>query len=267
MEQHTEEHHSEHDELWRKFFVEGIEAFNGSRKIFQVLPSNPRCRVCNAPFSGVGSVVTRLVFGKTRSNMNPQMCNACESMATTKPGGAEFELSMLFADVRGSTTIAEQISPSEFTRLMNRFYFTATDVLSRADGMLNRFVGDEVIAFFVPGIAGPAHAQHAMAAARHLLEATGNTGQDKPWLPIGIGIHTGVAYMGVVGGKGGAADITALGDAVNVGARLASNAGAGEILASDALCSAANFSGEGLEHRDLALKGRKEKVGVRVIRA
>lgn len=259
-------HNPENDRLWREFVVNGIEGFKVMRKVLGVLPANPRCRLCNAPFEGAGGVLSRFVLRKDRSRLNPQLCNACETHAATHPGGVEAEISMLFADIRGSTGLAEKMNTTDYTRLISRFYGAATDALMKADGMIGRFAGDAVIAFFLPGLAGKYHAHKAIDGAKRLLEATGNAGGSEPWIPVGVGIHTGVVYMGAVGGGQTGGDLTALGDPVNVTARLASEAAAGEILASDELCSAAHVDGEGLEHRDLALKGREERVGVRVLR-
>jgi adenylate cyclase len=87
-----------------------------------------------------------------------------------------------------------------------------------------------------------------------------------PWLPIGIGIHTGVAYVGTVQGTEGAVtDFTALGDNVNVAARLAGEAKPGEALISDAAYAAASLNLDHLEQRQLDLKGKAEPVDVRVL--
>ena len=80
------------------------------------------------------------------------------------------------------------------------------------------------MAIFVPALTGELHAARAVAAARALLEATGHGSEEGPWLPIGIGVHTGVAYVGAVG-EPPSTTLTALGDPVNVPARLASAAG------------------------------------------
>jgi adenylate cyclase len=83
-----------------------------------------------------------------------------------------------------------------------------------------------------------------------------------------VGIHTGQAWVGsIVGASGAAADFTALGDNVNIAARLASKASAGEVLASEATCHAAGIEAEGLEKRELELKGKSELVSVRVLHA
>jgi adenylate cyclase len=173
---------------------------------------------------------------------------------------------MLFADVRGSTTLAEKMSAREFSQLINRFYKVATHVLIQTDALVDRLLGDEAIGLYLPGFAGPEHPRKAVEAAQELLDLTGHRDAKGPWLPVGIGIHTGPAYVGVVGSEESTADFTALGDSVNTTARLASQAGAGEILISDASFSAAKLQVEGLEHQQLELKGKSEPIGVHVLR-
>ncbi|MGH2482830.1 MAG: adenylate/guanylate cyclase domain-containing protein, partial [Candidatus Limnocylindria bacterium] len=121
----------------------------------------------------------------------------------------------------------------------------------------------EVFAIFVPALAGELHALRAIEAGRRLLSATGNDTPD-PWLSVGAGVNTGVAYVGTVG-EGDMVDMTALGDPVNVAARLASAAEAGELLVTDAAVAAAHLSDEGLEHRSLALKGKTVRTVVVVL--
>ncbi len=84
-------------------------------------------------------------------------------------GGAEIEVSIRFADVRGSTSLAERMSPSAFTRMMGRFFDTATAILVDEGAMVDKFVGDEVIGLFIPALATDAHAVHAVRAAQRLL--------------------------------------------------------------------------------------------------
>jgi adenylate cyclase len=173
---------------------------------------------------------------------------------------------MLFADVRGSTTLAEQMNAREFSRLINRFYTVATRILIQTDAMVDRLMGDEAIGLYIPGFAGPEHPRRAIEAAQELLKQTGHRDSKGPWLPVGISVHTGRAFVGVVGGEDTTADFTALGDNVNITARLASEAGPGEILISEASYAAANWNREDLERRQLGLKGKSEPIGVRVLR-
>ena len=85
------------------------------------LPADPRCKLCNAPFRGPGGVLTRvLAFGP--SPLNRRLCRWCIRSIHKHPGGAEIELSVLFVDVRGSTSIAEELPPGEYSKLLARFY-------------------------------------------------------------------------------------------------------------------------------------------------
>jgi adenylate cyclase len=120
-----------------------------------------------------------------------------------------------------------------------------------------------VVGLFLPVLAGQDHAAHAIDAAADLMRATGHGTPAGPWIPVGAGIHTGLAYVGTVGDT--VTDFTALGDSVNVTARLASAAGPGEILVSSTSATAAGLD-DGLELRTLTLRGRTEPLDVRVLR-
>lgn len=230
------------------------------RRVFKVIPSEPRCKFCNAPFHGVGGVLMSMI-GRKQYSKNPLFCEAC---LTEPVEGAEVEITMLFADVRGSTTLAEKMSASEFGNLMNRFYNTASHILVHSFAIIDKFVGDEVIGLYIPGLAGTEHARRAILAAEELLHATGHHDKN-PWLPIGVGIHTGNAYVSLVGSEGGVGDLTALGDSMNITARLASRAGVGEILVSESAYNQAAVKAD-TEKRTLELKGRSEPVTVHVLK-
>lgn len=251
----------EADEFWRRFLVEGqTPTERRFRRFFGSLPDHPRCKACNAPFEGIGAPFVSILFGRSQSLNDPRFCRPCVQVSRKHPGGAEVEISMLFADVRGSTTMAERTSPAEFQRAINRFYKAATDVLLETDGFIDRLIGDEVVGIFFPGLAGQEHAVKAIDAAIKILQVTGHEQPDGPWIPVGAGLHTGVSYMGVVGSSGGAIDITALGDVPNVAARLASFAAPGELIISEATRGAAGLSGRGLEGQIRELKGRREPI-------
>ena|SRR5438552_2810804 len=159
------------------------------------------------------------------------------------------------------------MSPSKFSQLMNRFYAVTTDVMVKTDAIIDKLVGDEVIGLYLPGWAGSEHAGLAVRAAQGLLRATGHGDPDGPWLPVGVGVHTGIAYVGTVRGtEGTVADFTALGDAVNTTARICSKAGPGEVLISETAYAAAGLNLGDLEQRHLELKGKSEQLNVRVLR-
>ena len=228
------------------------------------IPSNPRCKLCSAPFGRPGAIVLRR-YGYSPWEKNPRICGRCfknigaaAKMCPTSEddrgvNGAEVELTMLFADVRGSSKLARQMPTREFTRLMNRFYSVSKDVLVEADAIIEKFVGDAVVALFLPFMTGPRHARRGVDAAEALLLATGH-GAGEPWVPLGAGVHTGTAFVGIVGSKS-SSDFTALGDPVNIAAHLASQADAGEILVTDASAEAAGMTHDDLERRHVSLKG------------
>ena len=196
------------------------------RSLLKLLPEGPRCKFCNAPFHGWGAPIMHLM-GQYPSRLTPRLCTQCHKHATLHLGGAEVELTMLFADIRGSTTLAEKMSPTEFGQLISHFFAVASDVITRSEALLDRLVGDQVIGLYIPGFAGDKHRDLAIYAAQELLRATRHGLEQKPWIPVGVGIHTGVAFVGSVGNAGVATDITVLGDAANTAARLSSNASSG----------------------------------------
>jgi adenylate cyclase len=245
--------------------LSGTHPFLERGSPLRFLPSRPRCRICRAPFGAPSSFILRR-YGFTPWAKNPKMCARCfESLggkaAMCPPAedgedvrGAEVEVSMLFADVRGSSQLARQMPVLEFTRLMNRFYGVSRDVLIEHDAIIEKFVGDEVVGLFVPFMAGTEHAKRAVEAAEALFGATGHGSPDGPWVPLGAGVHTGSAFVGIVGEKE-SSDFTALGDPVNIAAHLASQAAIGEILLTDPVGERAGLLDAGLERRHVLLKG------------
>jgi adenylate cyclase len=260
---------------WRSYLMSGEVPASGimgriltpkeSRRLLQRLPADPRCRSCRSPFRGVGGRLMQ-VLGRRPSKLNPQLCDLCEQYVSNNLGGAEVELTILIADVRGSTTLAEHMNAAEYSRLINRFYRAATDVLVRADALIEKLKGDGIVAMFVPGFAGAAHASRAVEAGQAVLRVTGHGTAEGPWVPIGVGVHGGTAYVGAVGSQEGVSDIVALGDTVNTAARLSAVAGAGEILVSRDSMQAADLGDRVIEQRSLQLKGRDDVVEVGVVR-
>lgn len=237
--------------------------FRRFRNLWRLIPQGPRCKFCNAPFHGIGAPLMRLL-GQYPSRLTPHLCTRCHNIASGHLGGAEVELTMLFADIRGSTSLAEKMSPSEFGQLISRFFAVAGEIIVQSQALLDRLVGDQVIGLYIPGFAGADHRELAIHAAKELLHATGHSSEAGPWIPVGIGIHTGVAFVGSVGNAGVATDITVLGDAANTAARLSSSAKAGEILVSEN-AMIAELDSTQLETRLLELKGKSQLVKVFVL--
>ena len=245
---------------WFWFTTSAFHVDKQLRRLFRKLPSDPRCKFCNAPFRGVGGSMVRVVFGKKQSDLNPNFCNMCEEASRRFPGGAEVEMSMLFADVRGSTELSEQMSPMEFSRLINRFYSEATKAVSEEDGLVEKLAGDAVSAFWGAGFAGPDYVRRTVTTAQKISRL-----MTSHKIPVGIGVHAGLAYFGAMGTADGLVNIAAVGDEVNLAARLASKAAAGEIIVSEQALEKAGIDGSELELRSLELKGISQAVPARVM--
>ena len=242
------------EEFWRQFLERGGDSWERiGRRVFKVIPSDPRCRMCASPFRGPGAPLMRLI-GKRQSESNPAWCSSCFSFMAKHRGGVEVDGAMLFADIRGSTTLAEGMSAGEYHALLERFFAVATDVVFKHDGYVDKFVGDELVALFFPLLTGERYVARAVAAGEDLLRATGHDEPDGPWVPVGAGVHAGRAWFGTVG-EGSHVELTAVGDNVNVAARLASLAGAGEVLVSSAAADASDLD-PALERKTLELKGK-----------
>ena len=274
MESKKEQQKKLADELWYWYltgehkhgFPKNYERLkNVNRALYSVLPGDPRCFECNLPLSGSGANLIG-PLGLRASTFSPQLCSWCESSIRKSEGGAEVELTMMFADVRGSTTMAENSGITEFRKMIQRFYKVATEIILDNFGMVNRLMGDQVIGLFVPRFSGKNHAQAAIDTALDLLRATGHQDENGPWAPVGVGIHTGPAYVGTVGHGDSVNEIAVLGNDANLTARLSSTAVRGEVIISQEALACAELSKEGMEIQELDLKGISEPVFVHTLR-
>lgn len=196
------------------------------RRAFALFPGRPRCKVCNAPYMGPATLPFRLL-GYRPSHKTPHVCARCLEWAPE--GGVVVPLSILFADIRGYTSLTESLPPEAVPALLNRFYDVASRVLLQHEAILGQIAGDQVMGLFVPGLSGRGYARKAVAAAAGLLEAVGYRTAGGPWVNVGVGISTGDEFCGNVGG-GGFKDFTAVGEITNTAARLTARAVAGETL-------------------------------------
>ena len=143
------------------------------RRVFRRLPSPPRCKLCAAPFAGIGGLVLRHV-GFARSPGNPALCTKClGKLRKQGMSGVEMPVTLLFSDVRGSTAMGERMRPSEFHAFLDQFYRLASEAIVRGDGLVDKVIGDEVVALFFGGISGPNHAAAAVGAAGRPGQAGG----------------------------------------------------------------------------------------------
>jgi adenylate cyclase len=265
------------EQVWRSYLTTGkvpehikVPWYESAsmRAVARRLPADPRCQVCYYPFSGLGGRLLRSFLHLEPSRMNPRLCNICERFAEAHLGGTELEVSLMFADIRGSTPLAATMNAYEFSRLINRFYQVTTNIIYEYGGMVATLVGDGVAAFFVPAFAEDHnHGRAAVRAGRAILAATGHGKTEGPWVPVGVGVHTGVAYVGSVGEPGKNIDIAVLGDSVNVAARLSGQAREGEMVISEDTVSAGGLDTTGHESLTLILKGKEEPFDAWVYRA
>jgi adenylate cyclase len=253
----TMDEHNPHQAVWHAIFAVGHPDLKKYQRFNQRLPSPPRCKLCYAPYRGVGSLLMRLQ-GRAPSNKNPRYCSRCDIFLRKFPGGAEVETTIMFIDVCNSTALAESMGPIKFSRLMQRFYTATFPVLNQSDGFILDVRGDGLLAVYPPGFSGEDHAAKALAAARGLLGLDIAEG-----VQLRIGVHTGIAYLGTMTGtEAGVEDVTVLGDAANVAARLCAIAAMGQALASQAALEAAGLPILDDALRHIEIKGRTETVPV-----
>jgi adenylate cyclase len=247
---------------WEREWSKHARQLRVRRGVMRRLPTDPRCKICYAPFAGFGSRVVR-PFGYRPSRKNPRMCSVC--FEDLPDGGIEMEGGVLFADVRGYTTLSETVPPSELATLLNRFYKVATDGLVRHDGVIDKLVGDEVMGIFMPPIVDGDTCEQMVGTAHDLLRGVGFGTDEDPWLAVGVGLDFGRVFVGNVGGGGEVSDFTALGDAVNTAARLQGAAGPGQIVMSERVYASVAAAYPDAQSVELELKGKSAPVPARVV--
>jgi len=269
------------EDLWHLLFATGHPDLIAKQKRFQTLGVPPRCRLCMAPFG------TQPASGWTDedpgpSNRNPRFCSMCDQFIRANPGGAKVTMTMVFADVRGSTALSEKLGLEEYVGRINDFYRRTTSVFVKTDGFMMDVVGDEVFALYPSGFSGvseadasvaPAElgavrtvtaAKKALGAARQLVELSKNSGPRE--LEFGVSVHTAPVYIGTIrGAEEGISDVRVWGVEVNKAARMCAQSASGEALVSPELCAAAGLNTDGLPERMLELKGLSQPFSARVL--
>ena len=255
------------EELLRSFLTGEEARLRRFRGAVRHVPSSDHCKLCAAPFEGPSGFVFRHL-GFPRFAGNPAICSSCiRSLQKMGVAGAEIPVSLLFADIRGSTGLGERLSPSDFRAVLAAFYQAALPAVLLNDGLVDKFVGDEVIGLFFAGVTGPDHAVAAIRSANDLLDRVGRSDASSLGaIPVGAAVHTGLAFVGSSGTDGQVNDFTALGDVVNTTARLAGEAGAGELVATNDALQAARIDGASSERRAIDVRGRAEPIDVVTLR-
>jgi class 3 adenylate cyclase len=206
----------------------------------------------------------RALFARALASfLPPEVANLVEASPSALSLQEELEATILFSDIRGFSSLAEQLQPHEVAEMVGRHLAAMVDVVTRHGGVVDKFTGDAVMAVFGAPRPAPDDARRALlcAAAMQRRQLKLNQAAEPEGLPtsqIGIGINTGPVIAGTVGGPG-RLNYTVLGDAVNVAQRLESQAGGGQILA-----AAATVLRAGLDRAEplgpLGIKGRRDPV-------
>jgi hypothetical protein len=139
-------------EVWRTYLTTGATLKGmqlpwfehpSLKPVYRALPSEPRCQICYIPFEGIGGFISKRLLNVKPSALNPHMCDVCERFAERFPGGAEVEVTILFADIRGSTSLAEKMETRDFSELIHRFYLAGTKALYSNNALIEKFVGGQ----------------------------------------------------------------------------------------------------------------------------
>lgn len=203
-------------------------------------------------------------FGITRSKMNPNICTICERSFryVKKQRHITAAATILFADIRGFTHLSERMAPIQLSEIVSVFQDKCAQAIWDNDGIVNKQMGDGLMAIFNFPIKIENHAEAAIRAARDIQTQCGialrSLGLDLDHtvsgvIGVGVGIHTGEVEIGEFSTF--RSDFTAIGGAVNLASRLESQAAAGEIVISVETAALAPASVSEAELRTLTLKG------------
>jgi len=181
-------------------------------------------------------------------------------------GGINQTITVLFADIRGFTSLSEREKPERIVNLLNRYFTAMSEIIFAHGGTLDKYIGDGLMAIFGAPTATPEDALNAAKAAvamqRRVSLLNGELVADG-LLPItvGIGLHTGEALVGYIGSEK-RSEYTAIGDTVNLAARLESNARGGQILLSDATAKEIGGTFSLVAHEPLKVRNRTQPVSL-----
>lgn len=204
-------------------------------------------------------------FGIKKSRMHPNLCTICESMFTTVKKGKQIDVNttILFADLRGYTHMSQHLDSSMMNEVLHAFYDACSGAVWERDGIVNKFIGDAVLAIFNFPLVRDLHAHNAVHAAIRLQEQF-QIIRESISLPeghemgIGIGIHTGHCNIGEVGNA--YKDFTAVGAVVNLASRIQNAAESGEIIITEDVYQIVMDEFPNLPSRTFQLKGIDHEV-------
>jgi adenylate cyclase len=178
--------------------------------------------------------------------------------------GQSREITVLFSDIRGFTTLSETRKPEEIVELLNRYFGRQVEVIFRHGGCLDKFIGDAIMAFWGAPLDDPEHARHAVMAALEMsdnLEAfKRELGEAGKAFDVGIGLNSGPAVLGIIGSEN-KREYTAIGDTVNLGSRIEGlTKGVARILISEDTMRRCQGAFDFVDHGQHVVKGRERPV-------
>jgi adenylate cyclase len=181
-------------------------------------------------------------------------------------GGEEREVTILFSDIRGFTSMSENMSPENVVSTLNEYFSDMIDIVFKYNGTLDKIIGDELMIVYGAPISAKDDTQRAVTTAVEMQKQITHLNKERAKrkdtpISAGIGINRGIVVSGNIGSRD-MMDYTVIGDTVNLGARLCSAAGPGEILVSSTVWKETqkHYSYKKLE--PIKVKGKKNKVGV-----
>lgn len=223
----------------------------------------PQCAICGTVLAGPLSHVFRAA-GIKRSARNPNVCSRCD---THIEEGRVVEVTVLFADLSSFTELTQELGAERTHEVVDAFLRASTDAITRHGGFIDKYIGDAVMALFNVPLKQDDHERQAVAAALEILSRMGELGRRFQMdLNAAIGIAAGWARVGRLG-SGESRDITAIGDVVNLAARLEAKTRAGEILLSGEVYGKVSADYPGIAEEHLALKGFKDPVAAYRVQA
>jgi adenylate cyclase len=188
-----------------------------------------------------------------------------QGQTTASLSGQKREVTVLFSDIRGFTTLSEKQPPQAIVALLNRYFARQVDVIYRHQGTLDKYIGDGIMAFWGAPTDQPNHAARAVVAARDMVAALEafrhELGPAGDGFDVGIGIHTGEAVVGFIGSPDHRQDYTVIGDTVNTASRIEGKTrGRCRVLVSAATRRACGSEFEFRDRGRAKLKGKKKEV-------
>lgn len=196
------------------------------------------------------------------------MKSVVKNIDDIKLGGKKATVTVLFADIRGFTSISEKLSAEEVSLILNEYFTEIEPIITKYNGVINKFIGDAVMAIFGEPIQDINHARNAVLCANEMLKAVDKLRdkwlfEGKPKIEIGIGINTGEAFVGNIGSEK-RLEYTVIGDMVNLASRIESY---NKVYKTNFLISSTTYScvsniADVIKISEVTIRGKSKKMDI-----